>query len=466
MLLKNLFKKPWVQFTLLFLVINSLGLLGFFIYLPRSIFYYEYGLVLLALMYSKSHKISFILFVLFLMMDLLDIISNIYLFTLNELIASIEFIKEYKISWQHLYYVISLIIYLYIIYIILKKFALSARSNKNDILKSMILVYVIIFLIDVINGSSKLNAKNDTYTFTQKNIAKSIGLHYWEQIYQSFINPVTVIKLKEEPVVFKNFKEDSVGNQLVVLIESWGLINDSKTQEALQAYLSSQVKIKEYQFSWGKSPFAGPTTSAALRQMVGVKGNYKYFLHHKSDTNNIISIFDYKNKQGYTTYGFHSFSENMFNRKIWWQNIGVRNENFKESYIKDNDNQKIKIIEDSPFPSINDLDMFNYMLLKTKDYKKTFSYLLTENTHLPFRLKVVEKNPVAILQIESLPISNEAQNQLKLIKNTVSSIIQKLDTSRWNKIIIMGDHNPPYLDIRDRNYYSFKEVPYILIYKK
>ena len=293
-----------------------------------------------------------------------------------------------------------------------------------------------------------------------------MSIYYWEQIYQSFINPVAIVKLKEEPVVFKIFKEDSIGNQLVVLIESWGLINDSITQEALQDYLSAKVKNKGYQYKWGRSPFAGPTTSAALRQMVGVKGNYKYLLHHKTDTNNIISIFDYKNKQGYTTCGFHSFSENMFNRKIWWYNIGVQNEYFKESYIQDNGNKKIKIVEESPFPSVDDQDMFNYMLLKTKDHIKVFSYLLTENTHLPFKLNVIENEPVLKFKIESLPISNEAQNQLKLIKNTVSSFIQKLDTNRWNKIIIMGDHNPPYLDIRDRNYYSFKEVPYILIYKK
>ena len=466
MLLKNLFKKPWVQFTFLFLVINSLGLLGFFIYLPRSVFYYEYGLVLLALMYAKNYKTSFILFVLFLIMDLLDIISNIYLFSLNELIASLQFINEYKTSWQQFYYFIALFVYLAIIFIVLKKFATRVKSNKKIILKTLLIVYVLIFILDVINGSSKLNPKNDTFTFTQQNIAKSLTVHYSEQVYQSFINPVAVVKLKEEPVVYKNFKEDSIGNQLVVLIESWGLINDSITQEALQDYLSAQLKNKGYQFKWGKSPFAGPTTSAALRQMVGVKGNYKYFLHHKTDTNNIISIFDYKNKQGYTTYGFHSFSENMFNRKIWWHNIGVQNEHFKESYIQYNANKKIKIVEESPFPSVDDQDMFNYMLLKTKDNKKVFSYLLTENTHLPFKLNVIENEPVQKFKIESLPISNEAQNQIKLIKNTVSIFIQKLDTNRWNKIIIMGDHNPPYLDIRDRNYYSFKEVPYLLIYKK
>jgi len=466
MFLRNLFKKPWVQFTFLFLVINSIGLLGFFIYFPRSVFYYEYGLVILALVYGKSPKTSFILFILFLMMDLLDIISNIYLFTLNELIDSLQFINEYKTSWQQFCYFIALLIYLAVIFIILKKSSIRVKANKNAILKTTILVYSIIFLLDVINGSSKLTIKNDTNTFIRKNIAKSLTVHYLEQAYEIYINPVHVVKLKEEPVVFKNFKEDSIGNQLVVLIESWGLINDSITQEALQAYLSAQVKNKGYQFRWGKSPFAGTTTSAGLRQMVGVKGNYKYFLHHKTDTNNILSIFDYKNKQGYTTFGFHSFSENMFNRNIWWNNIGIQNLNFKESYIKYEDNQKVKIIEDSPFPSVDDLDMFDYMLLKTQVNKKTFSYLLTENTHLPFKLKVVENNPVATFKIESLPISNEAQNQLRLIKNTVSSFIQKLDTSRWNKIIIMGDHNPPYLDIRDRNYYSFKEVPYILIYKK
>jgi len=466
MQLSNIFKKSWIQFTILFLVINSLGLLGCFIYLPRSIFYYEYALVILALVYRKTHKTSFILFILFLMMDLLDIISNIYLFTLNELIASLEFINNYKISWQQFYYFITLLIYLAVIFITLKKIQPRVKANKNAILKTTIMVYSIIFLLDVINGSSKLKANNDVNTFINKNIAKSLTVYYLEQINEIYTNPVHVFKLKEEPVVFKNFKEDSIGNQLVVLVESWGLINDSITQEALQACLSAQVKIKGYHFMWGKSPFAGTTTSAGLRQLIGVKGNYKYFLHHKTGTNKILSIFDYKNKQGYTTYGFHSFSENMFNRNIWWNNIGIQNLNFKETYFKDNENQKGKIIEDTPFPSVDDLDMFNYMLLKTKDNKKTFSYLLTENTHLPFKLKVVENNPVATFKIESLPISNEAQNQLKLIKNTVSSFIQKLDTSRWNKIIIMGDHNPPYLDIRDRNYYSFKEVPYILIYKK
>ena len=100
--------------------------------------------------------------------------------------------------------------------------------------------------------------------------------------------------LEEIPVVFKNFKDDSAGNQLIITIESWGLINDSITQEALQAYLSTMITKKGYNTQWGTSPFNGPTTSAAMRQLVGVTGKYEYFFHHKTDTNSLYSIFDYK----------------------------------------------------------------------------------------------------------------------------------------------------------------------------
>ena len=109
--------------------------------------------------------------------------------------------------------------------------------------------------------------------------------------------------------------------------------------------------------------------------------------------------------------------------------------------------------------------MYNYMLTKTNSENKIFSYFLTENTHLPFSMKVIEKEPINNFKIETFPISVEAQNQLKMIKNTISNFVSKMDTSRWNKIIIIGDHRPPYLDIRDREYFSKNLVPYVLLYK-
>ena len=100
MFIKSLFKNPLFQFILLFLLVNSAAALSLFIFLPRSLFYYEYAFVLLALAYSKNIKKIFILFIFFFILDLFDIISTIYLFTFSELFSSLQVIALYKINGQ------------------------------------------------------------------------------------------------------------------------------------------------------------------------------------------------------------------------------------------------------------------------------------------------------------------------------------------------------------------------------
>jgi hypothetical protein len=453
------------------LLVNAIALLGFFMYLPRSIVYYEYAFVLLALIFTIKPRTSFIIFMLLLLLDIIDVISNIYLFSLSELLASFKFLAYYKFNWQQLLYVFILVMYLGIIYFILRKYQAKIHQRKKTFFTYVILFYTSLLVLDIINGSSKLNEKNDTLTFTQKNITSSLLKNYWDQVYQSLTNPVEVAMYKEPSITFKAFKQDTSGNQLLILIESWGLINNKDNQLAIQSTLSNLVIAKGYKFSWGTSKFAGSTASGELKQLLSMKGNYKYFLHHKSDTNNILSIFDYKNKQGYATFGFHSYSENMFNRAIWWKHIGIQKRYFKENYFKENLNAAVNMYAGTPFPSVNDMVMFDYMEHKTNEVlnrnatQKIFSYVLTENAHLPFKNKVTENFPSNNIIINNFPISEEAKNQLKFIKNLVGEFIQKIDTNKWQKVLIMGDHNPPYLNKKDRNFYSDKMVPYILIYK-
>ena len=156
----------------------------------------------------------------------------------------------------------------------------------------------------------------------------------------------------------------------------------------------------------------------------------------------------------------------MFNRSIWWRNVGIKNAFFKESFLKDNANKKVQLDDDGPFTSITDVAMFKYMESKTNNKNnKIFSYLLTENSHLPFKKIIKDNYPTKNLNFNTLPISEEAKNQLKYIKNLLTEIINNVDSSKWNKILFIGDHNPPYLNKINRNYYSDKMVPYVLIYK-
>ena len=458
--------KDLLHYLSLIFFINFLGVLDYFVYLPRSLFYYEYIIVLLALCYSRKVRIAYILFCVLFLLDIFDVISNIYLFDLSELFSSLKFIFLFKFNLQHYLILFSVCLYFILTYQYFKYSKRKIEPNKRFFIKFIIVFYLIVILLDVWNGSSKLVETNDLRKITQKNISSLLLKNYFEQITQLYKNPVKVVKYKSPSITFQSFKDDSTGNQLLVLVESWGLMNDEIAQKAFESEINMHINNKGYFLQWGKTHFSGSTASGELKELLSLKGNYKYFLHHRSDTNNISSIFDYKNKQGYTTFGFHSYSENMFNRSVWWKNIGIKNEYFKEDYLKPNSNKKIVIDEDGPFASITDIDMFNFMQIKTQNKnKKVFSYLLTENSHLPFKKIIHDNYPTNNFNFNKLALSEEAKNQLKYIKNLITVIIQNLDTNKWQKVLIMGDHNPPYLNKNDRNFYSGNKVPYVLIYK-
>ena len=87
----------------------------------------------------------------------------------------------------------------------------------------------------------------------------------------------------------------------------------------------------------------------------------------------------------------------MFNRSIWWRNVGIKNAFFKETFLKDNASKKVQLDDDGPFTSIADVAMFKYMESETNNKNnKIFSYLLTENSHLPFKKIINDNYPTKI----------------------------------------------------------------------
>ena len=469
MLLKNLFNKSWVQFTLLFLVINSLGLLGFFIYLPRSVFYYEYGLVLLALMYFKKPVPAFLFFIFIFIFDLLDTFSGIFLFKTDQFLKILNFAEYYKFSSIQIIIGSIVILFLIIIYKCLQFYQSTIQQNKKHSLQFIVVIYFIVFLIDIFNGSNKLRDERKAWLITNKNIASLLSHNYIYFVSQylrkdggNYVKPYTDLS-----PVFSYLQNDTVSNELVIIVESWGLMSDPRKQENLQKFLQTKITKAGYQSKWGSTYFNGGTTSAGLKQLLNVKGGYHYYLTHQSKKEINQSIFDIKNKQGYQTNAFHSYTGKMFTRAEWWPNIGIQKMYFRDDYLMDFPNRSEKINGESPFPSIKDNLMFDYLLNKTsKDSsKKQFTYFLTVNSHLPFKSITEAQELDALNPIKTYPISEEAQNQLLFIKNILSYFVEHLSNSKYEKIVIVGDHMPPYINIDDRAFYNSKMVPYIYLFK-
>jgi hypothetical protein len=127
-------------------------------------------------------------------------------------------------------------------------------------------------------------------------------------------------------------------------------------------------------------------------------------------------------------------------------------------------NFQTKLSYESPFISLVDEDAFNYIQDKIPVKGKHFVYFLTENSHLPF--KGIPSKPSAshFFDIDKeTNLSEEAKNQSKRISELLIHVATHLDHDKFQKLLIVGDHMPPFVNKNDRLFYSDKFVPYCII---
>ena len=102
--------------------------------------------------------------------------------------------------------------------------------------------------------------------------------------------------------------------------------------------------------------------------------------------------------------------------------------------------------------------------------KKSFTYCLSINTHLPFHLNQrVNKNPLfnpflekyknAFPSVQTLKRYFRMNEELSFL----ASLITKYDVDR---VLIIGDHAPPFIFKEERSLFSPDFVPAIIIEKK
>ena len=446
------------------LVINAFGLCGLYLFMPRPLFYYEYAFVLIGLSMFKTYWPSFILFILIFFFDIFNLFSSLYLFQLNEFFASLSFIKLYHFTFQQVLLAVLFFAYLFFMGYILMRSHKIIQARKRLFTQILAWVYFTIVFLDMLSGSNKLTENFIQQNFVKKNIASSLVNDYVKTF--SAIGNNKIEKLQDTSMGFKTFANDSSGNQLLIIVESWGELKDAKLQKALFNWISNKFETKGYNVQTGNSNYYGSTTAAGLRELTNTKGEYTYFINHKSDTTLFKSIFDIKYKQGYQTFGFHPFTGRMFSRSVWWKNIGIQQAYFRDDYIFENISRIKDVDGEAPFPSVKDEKYLDFLLDKTKSSPKKFVYYLTVNSHIPYHSITFDKDPDASFDIKKMKISDQAKYQLTHIKNLLEYFSQKIDAKEWNKILIVGDHTPPYPTARERNFYVEGKVPYLLITKK
>jgi phosphoglycerol transferase MdoB-like AlkP superfamily enzyme len=356
--------------------------------------------------------------------------------------------------------------YCAIVFYILKRYSPKIKADRTGFLFIFFFFYALIFSVDLFNGSSKLVETDKISRFTNKNVSSFLAKEYYYFINQNLYNDKSVptaLSDAEEAATQHNLLGDHSNKQLLVIMESWGLPNDTAFQLLFQKIISSRAIQHQLKPYWGHTKFTGSTTSAEMRELVNAKGSYKYFFNLKSAESNFPSVFDKKKSEGYETYGFHSFTGKMFARSKWWYNIGLDHIFFRDDIVAANIVTDNQLDGGTPFPSIRDEQMFDFMVQQTKNSKRKFVYLLTVNTHLPFT-QIIGDIPGEIFSaISALSISPEAKSQLKKVAIELLYFIDAIKPEDWDDILFVGDHIPPYLRETDRNFFNAEFVPYFFL---
>jgi hypothetical protein len=460
------YRKFIFRFLLLFVVILPtlvLMLLKTWFSIDRALFVYEYFLIGFLVAFNFRSLWSWLVFLFVFILDIVTVFSKLYLFNLYDFLNILTYFGNYTINLTQVIILISTVFVLFGVLVSLN--FIKRRIGYDKVSLWLFTVMVIsIFALDNINGSSVLSIYNSSFNFYNSNFAGSPAVLLYHGLINRNVN-TNVPELfppNKESITFKEYTLDSTSNQMLIIVESFGLINDSLKREAFQKDISAVFEDKNWKTIWGKTEFTGSTTRSELRELLNCVGDYRYFINADHATN-FNSIFHVKKKQGYNTIAIHSYKANMFERSIWWNNIGADQVYFSED-MQLVTNFQIKLNNESPFTSVNDEDAFRFIQSKTSVKGKQFVYFLTENSHLPFKGKI--DSPISskffIIEKEQF-LSEEAKSQNKRITNFLNYVAKNLDICKFQKILIVGDHMPPFLNKVDREFYSNKFVPYLIV---
>ncbi len=458
-------KLPYCWFLLLVVTWPTLvvSLLQPWFAIDRPLFVYEYFLVGLIMAFNVRSLWPWLVFVFVFTLDIATVFSKLYFFNLPDFLNTLKYFGNYAINPVQIFLLIITFLALIGTFLLFKMFKRKIGTDKVC-LRFFIAMLAITFVLDSINGSSIVSAYNPPLNFYKDNFAGLPSISFYRSLLNRNVNvnAPLLFQLNKESIAFKENTSDNTSNQLLMIVESFGLINDSLKREAFQKDISAVFEGKNLKTSWGKTPFTGSTTSAELRELLNCEGDYRYFIK-PNRSKNFKSIFQIKKRQGYHTIAIHSYKANMFERATWWKNIGADEVFFSED-VQVESNFQSKLNYDSPFISVNDEDVFNFIQSKTATKGKQFVYFLTENAHLPFKGKLNKPMFSKKFDIDKeANLSEEAKNQSKRISNFLAYVATHLDPNKFQKILIVGDHMPPFVKKDDRAFYNDQFVPYCIV---
>lgn len=318
------------------------------------------------------------------------------------------------------------------------------KKQRHVFLKFYISCFLIVLLAGKFLESKILPAVGIDF-----NLVGSPSLFLYRSLSSTSSNEPTRSISDNESVIQKYdiygwAKKNKDRSVMFIIVESLG----RPIHEEVYDYLKFSAAPDGYRtYSWDIRS-KGATTSGELRSLCNLQGSYTNIIEDTLGSCLPVKL----SSLGWETSGFHGFSGNMFNRKLWWPDIGLRNLFFPNN----------SELFDYPrcgdaFNGVCDYDLLKHVYDNFND-GMNFNYILTLNTHLPVAVRSV---PISIGQMcRKYDIPNNACIHIANMGDLLSNI-RNLSNRAASKplIIIVGDHPPPFDSKSDRLYFTSDITP-------
>jgi hypothetical protein len=279
-------------------------------------------------------------------------------------------------------------------------------------------------------------------------------------VYRLAVNKKSSV-LGEARSVAKEFLlgDDTSKKQMLVLVESWGLLKDSVIEKSITGSLRIVAAEKGYKVNEGITNYKFLTQIAEMRELTGY---YSAFAGADSSFMRKHSVLFAKQDQGYGVIGVHGYGSGFYNRRKWWPALGVQQMYFAEQFTE----LGLPFGGNTFFRGAEDTAIGRWIFQRAASNPDTreFYYWLTLNTHLPLD----ERNDNAYASFRSAwknrSFGGDVIRLTFQVKELFDSIAQQIRSGSGSgnmHILIVGDHAPPFIDPSKRGCFDSKFVPYI-----
>ena len=314
-----------------------------------------------------------------------------------------------------------------------------------------IVLIATLMLLDTVNGSSRLSSERRDSWRIDANLVGTVMGNIVVSTYRQQVEPPT----KLAPLAQRDVSEqilrwagDSAGgNILLVVVESMGTPLDKRVRDWLNNQLLTPAVQQRWQVQADDIPFHGTTTDGELRALCDLGGSYR--LVTAADAPHCLP--SRLKSMGYTSQALHGFSGHMFDRAVWWPQIGFDQVRFAEDLATRPQCGGV-------FRGVCDDALTAQAVSDLRGASHRFTYLLTLNTHLPLTPGPIPADLAALCESAKVPSGScQLLAQHGRFLRSLADQVATLD--RPPLVAVVGDHAPPFFAREDRAQFDARHVP-------